>query len=139
MSLESVQHYVTYNVQHKVLICKEHQYGITDVVRHFRGEDHSKMSTKTRLKIRAATQHLELANPNDMQIPSAYCPPIDGIELFDEGAQCKKCGYLAGASGSIEEHCRKQHDWKAKDEPIWMNQAVQTFYQGIIHSIYALI
>jgi len=133
-----VQDYVAYNMQHKVLICKEHQYGITDVIRHFRSDDHAKMSTKTRLQIRVATQHLELANPKDIIIPSLNCLPIEGLELVEDGAKCNECQYIAGTSGTMEEHCRNCHDWRAKDELMWTKQAVQTFYPGTTHGKLAL-
>jgi len=138
MSLQSVEHHITYNAQHKVLICKTHRYGITDAVRHFHSKDHAKMTTKTRLQIRAATQHLELADPEEVDIPLSNSFPIDGLELVDNGAKCNECEYVAGTFNTMEDHCRNKHDWKAKDEPMWTKQAVQTFYPGTTHSKFAL-
>jgi len=134
-----VQNYVVYNAQHKVLVCKEHQYAITDVSRHFRGDDHSKMSTETRLKIRVATQHLKLTEPDDIVIPGSNSFPIEGLKLVEDGAKCNKCGYITGTLDTMKYHCRQEHAWKAKDEPMWTNQAVQTFYPGTIYCIYVLI
>jgi len=132
MSLESVQHHIVYNAQYKVLICKEHKYTILDVTRHFR-EHHPKMKTKTRLQIRAATQHLELAKPEDITNLSSNSLPIEGLELIENGAKCNDCEYVAGTIGTMEDHCRNKHNWKAKDETMWTKQAVQTFFQGTIH------
>ena len=139
MSLESVQQYVTYNVQHKLLICKLHKDGITNVDRHFRGIDHSKMTTKTRLQIRAATQHLELAPPEAMAIPSANSFPIDGLELIEDGAKCNECEYVARTTDTMEKHCRIKHDWKLKDGSMWTKQAVQSFFQGTMQIRLTLI
>jgi len=130
MSLQSLQHYIIYDAQHKVLICKEHQYGITNVARHFQ-QNHPNMPTKTRLQIRVATQHLELTNPKDIIVPSSNSLPIDGLELSEDGAKCNECEYVAGTFGTMEEHCRNNHDWKAQDALMWTKQAVQTFYPGI--------
>ena len=130
MSLESVQHHIIYNAQHKVLICKKHENGITDVDRHFRGTGHENMTTKTRLAIRVATQHLELTNLQDIVIPSANSFPIEGLEVVKNGAKCKECGHLAGTIDTMENHCRNKHNWKTKDGSMWTQQAVQTFFQG---------
>ena len=127
-----MQHHIIYDAQYKVLICKEHQCGITNVARHFQ-RYHPNMSTKTRLQIRVATQHLELANPKDIIIPSSKSLPIEGLELVKDGAKCNKCEYMAGTCNTMEEHCRNYHDWKAKDERVWTKQPVQTFYPGIIY------
>jgi len=139
MSLESVQHHVVYNAQHKVLICKTHQCGITDV-RHFRGQDHVKMSTKTRLQIRVATQHLEMPNPSDIKEPPSTAFPIDDLELIKDGFKCKICEYLAGTFNTMEEHCRIEHGRKAKDEIMWTAQAMQTFFSGkYIDKLYLIL
>ena len=129
MSLESVQHHVIYNAQYKVLICKEHQYTINDVIRHFR-EYHPKMTTKTRLQIRVATQDLELANPEDIVHSSPNSLAIEGLELITDGAVCNNCREVAGTADTMIKHCRNKHDWKCKDGPMWTKQAVQTFFQG---------
>ena len=130
MSLQSVEHHVTYNAQHKVLICKTHCHGITDVIRHFQGKDHAKMSTKTRLQIRAATQNLVMLGPNSIRAPPPTALPIDELELIKNGFECKKCGALAGTLSTIENHCRNKHNWKREDEIMWTIQAVQTFFCG---------
>ena len=138
MSLQSVQHHVMYNAEHKVLMCKEHKYGITNIARHFQ-ELHNDMSTKTRLKIRVSTQHLELTEPDNIVIPSSNDSPIEGLKLVEDGAKCNECGHITGTTDSMKYHCRHEHDWKAKDEPQWTKQAVQTFYPGTIYCTYDLI
>ena len=113
-----------------MLICKTHHNGITDVIRHFQSKDHAKMTTKTRLQIRAATQNLNMLEPNSIVAPPPTALPIDELELIKNGFKCKMCGSLAGTLSTIKVHCRAEHDWEARDGIMWTTQAVQTFFSG---------
>ena len=65
--------YVTYNAQYKVLICREHKYGIAPdyVLRHLR-DYHKGVPLATRNAIVNYSKTLDLAVPENIIMPNLY-------------------------------------------------------------------
>jgi hypothetical protein len=108
--------YVTYNVEYKVLICRQHKYAIAPdwVLRHFR-KFHNATPLATRQLIAEYSKTLELAMPDNVAAQQAPAYAIDGLTVVD-GFQCQytECCQLRSTERSIKEHCRQDHEWKVQ-------------------------
>jgi hypothetical protein len=126
MSLKSVKQHVLYHEEHQLLICKSHEYGITNITRHFQEQHKTTMTSHTRLQIFNATRNLPLVKPQNVDT-SSIVHSIEGLKVISDGAKCNECKYLSDTIESMKKHC-KVHEWNAASEDMWTLQAVQTFY-----------
>jgi len=124
--------YVIYNTEYKVLICRQHSYGLPPdrVSRHFR-ESHKSIPLPTRQAIVDHSKSLNMATPENVVTPSEPISPIEGLTIVN-GFQCQYdyCSEQRGTEPSIKQHCWETHRWKAEAGVMWREQAVQTFFQG---------
>ena len=124
--------YVTYNAQYKVLICREHKYGIAPdyVLRHLR-DYHKGVPLATRNAIVNYSKTLDLAVPENIIVPVGIVHPIEGLTVVD-GYQCTyhDCSELRGTDTSIKEHCKREHRWLTITGTTWKKQAIQTIFDG---------
>src|ERR1700727_528859 len=76
--------YVTYNTQYKVLICREHKYGIAPdyIQRHLR-EFHRGIPLATRNAIIDYSTTLDLAAPGNIAMPIGTVDAIEGLRKSD--------------------------------------------------------
>ena len=137
MTTENIENYVKYNEKHGVLLCILHESSLIPgegIGRHFQ-RYHGFIPIETRKKITEYAETLALMDPNDVEAPDPDDGPIEGLKLEENGYFCthNDCnGYYSGAKNTMEQHCRDTHGWKVKDGITWRNQAVQTFFEGII-------
>jgi Orsellinic acid/F9775 biosynthesis cluster protein D len=107
----TLSQYFIYNVEYKILICREHQCGVTPnyVERHLRNE-HRNIPLTTRQDILSSIHSLTLCIPEDIIGFTSVMSPVHGLEVVD-GYKCQalECAFLAGTVESIKHHCRK-HD-----------------------------
>jgi hypothetical protein len=124
--------YVTYNADYKVLICRSHRYGIAPdfIERHLR-QYHKGIPLPTRQTIVDYSKTLDLAAPEDIEIPSEAGQPIKELSIVD-GFQCvyDDCSELCGTYGSMKEHCKRNHGWLAAAGVKWRSQQMQTMFDG---------
>jgi hypothetical protein len=124
--------YVTYNTEYKVLICRQHKYGISPdgILRHFRNF-HKAVPLATRKAINDYSKTLDLAAPTT---PHEPIQPVEGLTIV-KGFKCSYdgCSELRGTEMSIKQHCWETHEWKAGASDIWVNQECQTFFEGSRH------
>ena len=124
--------YVTYNTQYKVLICREHKYGIAPdyIQRHLR-EFHRGIPLATRNAIIDYSTTLDLAAPENIAMPVGTVDAIEGLSIVD-GYQCLyyDCSELRSTDVSIKEHCKKEHGWLTVTGITWKKQTFQTIFEG---------
>lgn len=65
------------------------------------------------------TQQLILNSPRS--VDSA----IYGLKVIKAQA-CLQCGFMGGTKGSIQEHCKRDHEWQRQDGP-WRECYAQSF------------
>ena len=128
----AMNQYITYNEHYKVLICSQHEYALTPdwVLRHFQ-EFHKSIPFETRQLIVEHSKSLDLVSPENIATPIELVPCVDGLAIV-HGFQChyEGCSELRSTERSIKEHCRKNHEWKAKMGAMWRTQPYQTFFHG---------
>lgn len=126
-----MSHYVFWNKDYNVLICKEHQYAISSkyLARHFL-EEHT-LSRPTRQAILAHASQYVITEAVDLVYKDEAVAPIPYLKVI-EGYQClyDLCHKIHGSEKGVREHCRVNHEWKAKDGERWVRTRAQTFYQG---------
>ena len=103
--------YVTYNTKYKVLICRQHKYGIArdNIGRHFR-RHHQSVPVATRNAIVDYFKNLDLAAQENITMAGETVHAIEGLTVVD-GYQClyHDCSELRGTYVSMKEHCKKEH------------------------------
>lgn len=123
--------YLFFNPEHKVLICKAHQYAVSlkFLYRHFLTEHGLDISVRQDIITYAsqftAVEISQLTYSTDKVIPVPYLRIINGFKCKDV-----KCDKVLGTVFSIKKHCRAEHNWKAKDGVQWLETRAQTFCQG---------
>ena len=125
--------YVSYNANHKVLICREHKCGISprSLERHFRDE-HRAMPHNARKQVLMYAKELPLCEPEQAPIFDQVISAIHGLEVHD-GYRCEYggCNFLAGTLGSIKRHCGAHETTGWNDiEKRFTATKMQTFFQG---------
>jgi hypothetical protein len=121
--------YFVYNSEHRVLICKQHQYCVSrsSVPRHLL-QEHD-ISITVRQEIISYVEQFataeEITYSADKVIPIPYLRTITGFQC-----QYDTCHKILGTLQSVKKHCRLEHAWKAKDGECWVETRAQTFYQG---------
>jgi Orsellinic acid/F9775 biosynthesis cluster protein D len=88
----TLNQYIIYNPEYQVLICKEHQCGITPsyIGRHFRN-DHKNVPLTVRQNIVSGITALELCAPENVTEVSEIIRPIPGLEIVN-GYRCMALG-----------------------------------------------
>ena len=128
-SAVTMDQYVAYNADYKVLICRQHKYAIPPdwVLRHFR-ESHT-IPLATRQLIGDYSQTLELVMPENVATPATPAQCIEGLTLVN-GFQCQYegCIELRSTERSMKEHCRGKHEWKARIGATWRTQPFSNFF-----------
>ena len=81
--------YVTYNAEYKVLICRQHQFAIPPdgILRHFR-DMHKAIPIASRKAIADYSKTLELATPDEVATPSEPVEAVQGLTVV-RGFQCE--------------------------------------------------
>jgi hypothetical protein len=131
----TVNDYVTYNAEYKVLVCRSHKFGIAPdyVERHLR-ESHKGIPLETRQAIVDYSGTLDLAAPGDIAIPSETVQPINELCIID-GFRCMYdgCSELRGTNGSMKEHCKRDHGWVSATGVMWRTETCQKLFDGSRH------
>ena len=124
--------YVTYNAQYKVLICREHMYGVNPdhLSRHLR-DSHKSIPLAMRNAIVDYSKTLDLAAPENIDVVGETVHAIESLTVVD-GYQCTyyDCSELRSTDGSMKEHCKKEHGWLTVTGVMWKKQAFQTIFDG---------
>ena len=126
----AMDQYVTYNAEHKVLICRQHDYCIPPnyISRHFR-ESHKSIPLATRQAIVDYSQKMNLLAPEAVLNPTESVNPINHLRVL-QGFQCfhDDCLALHTTENSIKQHCREKHQWESESGDMWIKQSMQTFF-----------
>jgi len=129
--------YIIHNSEYNVLICKKHEYAVSEefLTRHFRTEHD--LSLELRQEILAYASQFTPIKPADLSYTSGKIVPIPYLRIID-GFQCtfNECDTILGTVTSMTKHCREKHNWKSKDGERWSNVRAQTFYQGPLRRYY---
>lgn len=128
---KSMDPYILYNAEFKVLICNKHQCAIPPafIERHF-WHGHKEVPLQTRRRIVECSRKVETYSPSEVTTPMEVIDPIKGLKLRS-GFRCTydKCGNICGTIGSIKEHS-KAHKWGSMDVRRWREIKAQTFFEG---------
>ena len=123
--------YVTYNDDHKVLICKQHQCAVSlkYLSRHLL--DSHNLSLKERQDILAYASQFIIVEPKELTYSINSVNPIPYLRII-QAYRCEyeSCNVICGTLDTVKEHCKRKHIWKIKDGVRWLNISAQTFYQG---------
>ena len=139
-TMEIATKYVLFNRELKILICRKEQHCISPgsgsnaprnsgVSDHFYRTEHKALPNGHRAAIAEYVCQLEIADPQDVEIPSPDSKPIPGLALYRDGAECLVCNELTTNVKHMKIHCRTKHDWKSTDNPLWKMQAIQLFFK----------
>ena len=96
-------------------------------------DEHQSIALSTRKELITWAETLDLVEPDRVMVPNANTPPIEGLELIEDGCKCEYVGCIdpyAGTVGSMIKHCQKKHGWISTDGIKWKVLALQTFFQG---------
>jgi Orsellinic acid/F9775 biosynthesis cluster protein D len=123
--------YATYNEEYKVLICRQHKYGVSlkSIEEHYRVK-HDGISLKARQEILEYASALSLLEPKDVVIPTEIVAPIAELEVHT-GHKCKfdGCAVITGTLEYANRHGR-MHVWTDVKEVRSQTLNVQTFFIG---------
>ena|SRR5579859_1888208 len=123
--------YIYFNQEHNVLICKVHQYAVSFkfLVHHFL-QKHD-LDIKICQGIVNYASQFTTMEPGHLLYSSEKVIPVLYLDIVDV-FQCKydACNKILGTLISIKDHCKIDHDWKAKDRQKWAEIRVQIFFQG---------
>ena len=135
MASESIEKYLLHDAKWRVVVCKGCKYCLVpgkSVTRHLKDE-HQSIPLDTRKELITWAETLDLVEPDRVMVPNANTPPIEGLELVEDGCKCEYTGCIdpyAGTLTSIMEHCNKKHKWIKTDGIKWTKLALQTFFRG---------
>ena len=119
-----------YDAEHSVLICRECKYAVqkgalgSHLLRHkiYRGE---------RQRLLSSIARLELLEPDDVRLPPAGFPAVDGLSIIS-GYRCTAtgCESLYASAKRMRRHWSESHG--ASDPPDSLARSVnlQTFFRG---------
>jgi Orsellinic acid/F9775 biosynthesis cluster protein D len=123
--------YVTYNVDYKVLICKQHQCAISFkyLSRHLL--DNHDLSLKERQNILVYASQFSIAEPKELTYSVNSIDPIPYLKII-QAHRCvyENCNVICGTLDTVKEHCKRKHGWKSKEGECWSEISAQTFYHG---------
>lgn len=121
-----------YLPEYKVLVCKEHGYGIKNLKRHL--QVYHNFRQDTRAAIEAAFGGLDIVEPFDAIPPRSKTSPIESLGPPKRGYLCggtedQDCGVLSISRDTIGRHCREAHGWMStKTDPTnWTSAKMQSF------------
>jgi hypothetical protein len=123
--------YVHFNQEHKILICKVHQYAVSFkfLARHFL-EEHD-LDIKIRQEIVNYASQFTTVEPTQLSYSLEKVTLVPYLSIIT-GFQCQyeTCNKILGTLNSTQKHCKLDHNWKAKDGSQWIETPAQTFFQG---------
>ena len=111
---EAVRGY-EYLDEHKILVCKEHGFGLRNLRRHLL-EQHS-YSKYARDAIIERFGHLDIINPEDAPLPPSGVEPFESllspkIALRCAGWAGQACEFTSTSKKRLARHCN-EHGWKS--------------------------
>jgi len=119
-----------YNAKHSVLICRECEYAIqksalgSHLLRHkiYRGE---------RQRLLSSISQLQLLEPDNVQLPPAGSPPVDGLPLIS-GYRCTAigCESLCASFKRMRRHWSESHGVTDPPDSFAHSVNIQTFFRG---------
>jgi len=132
--------YIVYNSEHKVIICKEHEYAwsLKSIVSHFR--DEHDITLQVRKEILNYASNIPIVEADQLLYLRDQVTIIPYLKVI-QGYPCEyeSCNLILSTSHSIKKHCKLDHRWKAKDGIRWTEIQVQTFFQGNSRRYYFIL
>jgi hypothetical protein len=123
--------YLFFNQEHHVLICKVHQYAISSkfLARHFL-EEHD-LDMTVRQEITSYGSQFQTMEASQLTYSIEKVVPVPYLSIVTAfQCQYETCKKVVGSLYTIKQHCRLEHDWKARDGDSWIETRTQSFYQG---------
>ena len=116
-----------YNERYRKLICKSCKYAVngSSVQRHLL-QNHRHVSLIQRKNTIQYANTLHLSHDNS-DPPEWNHTPIQGLQLLN-GYECQVCQYICVERYSMEQHCRKEHEWKKGYVGTWIDCHVQSWF-----------
>jgi hypothetical protein len=131
MATEAAIQTFEYLEDHKVLVCKEHGYGLRNVKRHLL-EHH----TYHRHVRDAVVEHfggLDIACPEEVLLPTSVGDVIESLQAPRAGLRCdgwegEACDFVSTSKDKMSRHCN-QHGWRSTpgSRANWKTVMVQSF------------
>jgi hypothetical protein len=123
--------FLEYNANYRLIICRECQYAIqknalgSHLLRHkiYRGE---------RQRLLTTIAQLEILEPDQVQVPDAGSPPVDGLTIIS-GFRCTaaNCSSLYASDKRMRRHWSEIHGIRDPPESCGRPVNLQTFFRGL--------
>jgi len=122
----SMEQYVIYNEEYHMIICKPCGYAVkSDWIERHLQEKHKELKIKVRRELVEYVK--ELKQSTMVVTPSDGCRAIIGLHMV-KGYECEDCRYLCPKLSSMQEHCKRNHDWKKAMGIKWTECQLQTWF-----------
>jgi hypothetical protein len=128
---ESAIHQFEYIPSVKVVVCKQHQYGLRDLKRHLL--EHHGFSRELRDAVVERHAGLDIVRPEDASLPTDRVEPFDCLQEPQRAFHCggwegQHCSFISINRRAMSRHCN-QHGWRSSSEERehWSHVAVQSF------------
>jgi Lhr-like helicase len=115
----------------KILVCREHGYGLRNLKRHML--EHHAYHRHVRDAIVEHFAACEVACPEEATLPTCAIDPIECLQpprmgLRCEGWEGEACGFVSTSKEKMSRHCN-QHGWRSVpgDRTNWTPVMVQSF------------
>jgi hypothetical protein len=129
----SIQQYVTYLTQYKVLLCRQCQYYIVPggIQRHLI-DFHQSIPFMIRQNIIEFGSQLDLIDPSLMQINKGLNEYVKGLKVYKNGFRCSYtgCMFSCTTESSMVKHGRITHGWIISQGNQWIVTDIQSFFSG---------
>jgi len=121
-----MEQYIIYNEEYHMIICKSCGYAIKSdwIERHLR-QKYKELEIKVRKELAVYVKGLKQSTT--VITPSDGCQAITGLHV-KKGYECEDCQYLCPELSSMQEHCKRNHDWKKATGTKWRKCQLQTWF-----------
>lgn len=132
ITTDTVDRFLHYIPEYKVLVCKEHCYALRNLDLHLR--DSHTIAVGDRRAIAGRYAALSLAKPAEVPLPPPLSPPFEALGQPMDGILCdeEECGFISINRTRMRMHCNKEHGWRSKQNQRehWTSTEVQTFFSS---------
>ena len=118
MSVRSVDKYVQYIVEWKIVVCKKCKYAVwpKEITSHFTGHQH-RLGKAEVCEIQAQVDQIAglATHFNDVPALDGTVKAFNALHMYSDGLLCTidpdHCKYICRHERSIKKHCQQHHGW----------------------------
>jgi len=141
IAVANAEKWLYYDSQHRVLVCRYHEYAVRNLATHLRLQH--EVRTSERSVIEGKFRGYELLEPAQVATPPSLPAPFDWLGAPTREYQCDEpgCSKIPTSRDEIRKRCYKEHLWRsnADDPEHWHAVYVQTMFQSKAHRRYFVV